>query len=118
MNKKQPSKLPTTAAPNDKVPHAELPPRIKTIPTIPGVPNPWIINVPQQESQKQKEQAHRKATLASRTHQLAQLLGECKNLSPCISTKPPERDNRNIIPQPLLTGQASPMPSFCQESKP
>jgi hypothetical protein len=102
MNKKQPSKPPTTAAPNDKVPHAELPPRIKTIPTIPGILNPWILNIPQQESQKQKEKAHHEATLASTTQQLAQLLGECQNLPPCISTKPPERDDRDIIPQPLF----------------
>jgi hypothetical protein len=60
----------------------------------------WIISVLQQELQKRKEQAQSKATLASMTQQLAKLLGECQNLPPCISTKPPERDNRNIILQP------------------
>jgi hypothetical protein len=128
------------------------------IPTTPNVPNPWIINVPQQEpqapkahhddklassgqlaqllipqqehqaqkekachddnlassahqlaqllvpqqeSQARKEKACCNATLASSAQQLAQLLGECQNL-PCISTKPPEGDDSNIIPQPLL----------------
>jgi hypothetical protein len=84
MNKKQPSKSTTTAAPNDEVPHAEFMPRIKTIPTIPHVPNLWIINVPQQELQKQKEQARCETTLASTTQQVAQLLSEYQNLSPCI----------------------------------
>jgi hypothetical protein len=125
------------------------------IPTTPDVPNPWIINVPQQEpqapkacyddklassgqkahllvsqqehqtkkeahcndnlessthhladllipqqeSQAQKGKARCDATLASSAQQLAQLLGECQNL-PCISTKPPEGNNRDIILQP------------------
>jgi hypothetical protein len=46
-----------------------------------------------------KQQACCKATLASMTQQLAQLLEECQNL-PCISTKQPERNNHDIIPQP------------------
>jgi hypothetical protein len=52
--------------------------------------------------QKQKEQARCEATLASMTQQLTQLLGGCQNLPPCILTKPPERDDCNIIPQPLF----------------
>jgi hypothetical protein len=55
--------------------------------------------VPQRESQEWKEKAHRNATLASAAQQLAQLLGECQNL-PCISTKPPKKDNHAIILQP------------------
>jgi hypothetical protein len=57
--------------------------------------------IPQQESQAQKGKVHRNATLASSAQQLAQLLGECQNL-PCISTKPPEGNNRDIILQPLF----------------
>jgi hypothetical protein len=117
MNKKQPSKLPTTAAPNAEVPHAKFLPRIETILTIPDVPNPWIFNGPQQELQKRKKQTCHEATLASMTQQLAQLLGECQNLPPCISTKPPERDYCDIIPQPSFDWPSSPVPSFCQELK-
>jgi hypothetical protein len=62
--------------------------------------------VPQRESQAQKEKARCDATLASSAQQLAQLLSECQNL-PCISTKSPKRDNRDIIPQPLFDLQSN-----------
>jgi hypothetical protein len=139
---------------NNNGPQAMLPPQMDNIPMTPNVPNPWIINVPQQEPQAPKahhddklassgqkaqlllpqqeqaqKEAHRNdnlassahqlahqlvpqresqarkgrarcdATLASSAQQLAQLFGECQNL-PCTSTKPPEGNNRNIIPQP------------------
>jgi hypothetical protein len=68
MNKKPPN-TPTEAA-NNNGSQVELPPQMETIPTIPVVPNPWIINVPQQEPQAQKEKAHCIATLALSVQQL------------------------------------------------
>jgi hypothetical protein len=154
MDKKPPN--PSTEEANDEGPQVKLPPRMDNIPTTPKVPNPWIINVPQQEPQAlkarhddklassgqkaqllipQQEQAQKEAhrddnlvssvhqlahllvpqqesqaqkgkaccdaTLASSAQKLAQLLGECQNL-PCTSTKPPEGNDRDIIPQLLF----------------
>ncbi len=45
---------PSTEAANDNGSQVELPPRMDSIPTTPDVPNPWIINVPQQEPQAPK----------------------------------------------------------------
>ncbi len=141
---------------NDDGSQVKLPTRMDNIPTTPKIPNPWIINVPQQdpqapkahhddklassgqrsqllvpqqeqaqkearcndnlassayqlahllvpqqESQARKGKACHDATLALSAQQLAQLLGECQNLL-CTSTKPPEGNNCNIIPQPLF----------------
>ncbi len=142
-------------AANNDGSQVKLLPQMDNIPITPNVPNPWIINVPQQkpqapkahhddklassgqiaqllvpqqehqtqkeahrndnlassthqlahllvpqqESQARKGKAHRNTTLASSAQQLSQLLGEGQNL-PCISTKPPEGNNRDIILQP------------------
>jgi hypothetical protein len=84
---------------NDDGPQVKLPPQMDNIPPTPNVPNQWIINVPQQESQApkarqndklassgqksqllipQQEQAQKEAchndNFASSTHQLAHLL--------------------------------------------
>jgi hypothetical protein len=97
MDKKTPNQ--STEEANDYGPQVELPPRMGNIPMTPNVPNPWIINVPQQESQApkaprddklassgqkvqllipQQEQAQKEArcddNLASSAHQLAHLL--------------------------------------------
>jgi len=61
MDKKLPN-LSTEEA-NNNGSQVKLPPQMDNIPTIPNVPNPWIINVPQQESQAQK--AHHDDKLAS-----------------------------------------------------
>jgi hypothetical protein len=45
---------------------------MENIPTTPNVPNPWIINLPQQEPQAPK--ARHDDNLASSSWQLAQLL--------------------------------------------
>jgi hypothetical protein len=52
----------------------EHPPKMENIPMSPNVPNPWIINVPQQEPQAAKEKARHNDNLASSAQQLAQLL--------------------------------------------
>jgi hypothetical protein len=99
MNKKPPN--PSTEAAHNDGSQVKLPPRMDNIPMTPNVPNPWIINVPQQEPQApkarhddklassgklaqllvpqqehqaQKEKARGNDNFVSSAHQLAQLL--------------------------------------------
>lgn len=86
-NKFQPSTAVTTAT----IKTVELPPAIPDVASTPKVLNPWIISVSQQANQSAIAKACRDATLAARTQQLTQILGENSN-SPCNLPTPPERD--------------------------